>query len=320
MGIYEFAESEGVAAEAESLAQGLLAARFRRRNEVSEAYYDMTLARDVSVDDVSKCSLDFIPRPTIVGAGITALPDGDRPLVVINADMLEMKIPLGEPIPLRELGPVLHEVTGWLGEEAPKGTVVIAAPTPQAHFHPSELAKSLASRCTLGALVETSDGDEAILTAGHAASEGARVRDSSDQSGKVVFSVDPARLPISAVSADVAVIQADSYESQGPAVRGASKIQRLDEVTMYGARSGEKSAGIQSYCSYYEHPAGGGAWGAINLTNEGISEPGDSGAPVFRAGTDELVGHVVGGADVVMSYVQDLETQLQACGASIRAT
>jgi hypothetical protein len=64
-------------------------------------------------------------------------------------------------------------------------------------------------------------------------------------------------------------------------------------------------------------PAMAGMWGQLYFTTAGCSVPGDSGAPVIRGGTNEIVGHVVGGATGITSYIQSIDIQLNASGCRI---
>jgi hypothetical protein len=61
-----------------------------------------------------------------------------------------------------------------------------------------------------------------------------------------------------------------------------------------------------------------GLWGDSFETFGTISAEGDSGAPVTLAGTDSLVGHLVGASGTFCSYIQDIDYQLMATGATLR--
>lgn len=57
-----------------------------------------------------------------------------------------------------------------------------------------------------------------------------------------------------------------------------------------------------------------GMWAQLYFTTTAASGPGDSGAPVLASGTSKIVGHVVGGAPGLTSYIQSIDVQLQVTG------
>ena len=64
-------------------------------------------------------------------------------------------------------------------------------------------------------------------------------------------------------------------------------------------------------------PSMAGMWADSYITLQSISQAGDSGAPVFLQGTNTLIGHLVGGAPGVISFVQAIEVALKATGATL---
>ena len=65
-------------------------------------------------------------------------------------------------------------------------------------------------------------------------------------------------------------------------------------------------------------PSMRGMWAQVYFTTDDASQPGDSGCPVLRSGTDELVGHVVGGAPGMTSWIQAIDVQLFATACTLR--
>lgn len=227
---------------------------------------------------------------------------------------LETRFPVGEVLPLEELPEVAGRVADVGGAEP--DTRVLVVPTPELHFEPAGEVRCSGLTGTLGALVTSAGGSDAILTAGHAAPGGV-ARDPAGNSGFVTFSSDPARIPASAVTVDVAVIET-TYAGGGPPIAGQATAAGRELVTLHGNQSGQKSAGIFAYCQFLNTPTAGGQWADVYLTDVGISQKGDSGAPVLKDGTDELIGHLVGGSGNTTSYIQDIGMQLRACGAVLR--
>lgn len=318
MGLRDFSDDPVVVDQALRLSRACLRDQVRRNRDALDRY-DARLA-DADVEAMSEVELDDPRGPLLLGVGVLADARHDRPLVVVQRDRVEQELPEGEPIPVSEVsevGSFLAEVTAG-GPQRFAEVVVIAVSEPRGHFAAGGGVSCLGRRGTLGALVTSHRGRDAILTAGHVAAQGATARDEQGHSGQVVFSADPSTSPGRTVSADVAVVEARDWEPATVRIGGTARAKGRDELAVHGRVSGPARADVAAFCTYFNWPGVAGAWADVYLTDAGISQPGDSGAAACLAGTDLLVGHVVGGSGSVMSYVQDVETQLRAAHATLR--
>ena len=98
---------------------------------------------------------------------------------------------------------------------------------------------------------------------------------------------------------------------------GRTTVKGRDSITLFGNKSGQQGSTIQGLCEFFNVPGAGGQWAQVYLTSAGISQRGDSGGPVFKDGNDEIVGHLVGGSGQFTSYIQEIDAQLVACGATL---
>ena len=318
MGLRDFAQSSAVAEQSASLASAYLRAQVERVRPQAEAYYDAILTADA--DEIGSAATgDQFFRPIVLGIGVTAAAGEERPLVVVDLYRLDTKLPEAEPVPIEQVEEIETGLADLLdGRDQLAGAVVIGVPEPEPHFRNGGGVKCLGRNGTLGALVTSRDGRDGILTAGHVAQQSAIAHDDSGNTGHVAFSINPASIAAAAVTADVAVIEPVRWDPPALTVGGTYKAVSRDQVTMVGNTTGAANADVHGYCTFFNWPGAAGAWADVYLTGAGISNPGDSGAPVFKDGTDLIVGHLVGGSGKVMSYVQDIDTQLAAAGATLR--
>ena len=198
---------------------------------------------------------------------------------------------------------------------------VIGQPPAQEQAGPGDAAHC-GKLATLGAKVKTAGGARGILTAGHAATQGAVVFDAkASPIGRVDESVScwtagSPRQP----TPDVATIEMTVPDSLGKAIPFSRQATAAiwDNVTAYGALTQGKSSALLCAGITFAGPTPAQAsYGNVMQTAYPISQPGDSGAPVLNQ-DDEIVGHVVAGYRGVYSIVQDVTYQLQAFGATLR--
>jgi hypothetical protein len=64
-------------------------------------------------------------------------------------------------------------------------------------------------------------------------------------------------------------------------------------------------------------PQMAGMWAQLYFTTTAASVAGDSGAPVLASGSNDIVGHIVGGAPGLTSYIQAIDAQLQAINCAL---
>ena len=164
---------------------------------------------------------------------------------------------------------------------------------------------------------------QGILTAGHVAGPvGAPVTSGTDDVGVVIFSENPAENGGMAASVDVAVIATRDSKPEYtgiPAIIGTA-AGRVDQiVTVYGRN--RITGTLLAFCSVLR--ISGGITIDCWMTSQAISGAGDSGAPVLvpepelEGDFGSILGHVIGGAPGVTTFIQDIHTQLSAARAEL---
>jgi hypothetical protein len=174
---------------------------------------------------------------------------------------------------------------------------------------------------TLGARISTAAGDEGLLTAGHVApNTGVPTYDGRDLVGWVEDTSDPLTAGAGQAVADVAVLKKHAGYADAGLVHGVvgDAMIRTDLVAQGAVTSGQKSwvKGISNEWAG-EDPAHAD-WANVYVTRQAISDAGDSGAPVFIDGTNDLAGSVVAGYPSSHTLVQKLQFQLDAFSAKLR--
>jgi hypothetical protein len=250
----------------------------------------------------------------VVGVGLLAPPDDPKqmhPLLLAEGD--------GPDVPTlfwdSKIADAFLEQSLLEKEDIPNDLIVMGVPTPQYFAGPGDGIECLGRFGTLGALVTTRFGSPGILTAGHVAGPvGAPVTSASDDVGVVIFSEDPGDAPVMALSVDIAVIATRDLKPQYlgiPPIVDTITPSSNEVVTIYG-RS-RLSSTIQGYCFYVK--IGRGLAADVWMTSQSISRAGDSGAPVLVSNSETedfafILGHVIGGAEGVTTFIQDIHTQL----------
>jgi hypothetical protein len=213
---------------------------------------------------------------------------------------------------------------------SPPDLAVVALPTPKLFAGPSQSAYGGAGgqQGTIGCRV-TFRGQRGLLTAGHVAPLlGTTVTDSAKATIGTIGATQS--LTASAPgypSADVAVMTlAQDYDDSGGLSHDqkSGRVAIREDVTAYGAVSGSHDGWIVAIATQFAGPLpSSGDWGHVYITSQAVSQPGDSGAPVFIKNTQAVVAQVVGGDMPHRGYsgytlVQDLEYQLKALDAVLR--
>lgn len=216
---------------------------------------------------------------------------------------------------------LLGAVIENLGGQIPRDALVFGVPAPEPHCAPSEPVLVLPqNNGVLGATITTPQGAPGILTAGHVAgSMNAAAWWKGAPIGSVSFTEDPSVGPPTAALGDVAVITLSvALTGVGPSIQMKGQVQPGDDLechTYHGVAVAPVLAGLAPWVA---SPNLSGLWGAIYFTMGSFSQPGDSGAPVLLAGTDVIVGHVVGGSGAYTSYVQAIDYQLAVSRCQLR--
>jgi hypothetical protein len=312
MTLFSFSESERVAAVATEYSQRLLSAF--GQSDIDRGLEIRSLAERLSYERVAGHAPELVIGRRLYGAGVVQLPGDEHPLVVVNEDLAP-----SEFVPL-EKAPTARELLMSFAGEPPPDAWVIGIPEPRPFFGPGDRAYCWAKHGTLGARVVSAKREAAFLTAGHFGTPvGASVGCGNKHLGRVAFSIDPAQMPAGTASADVAVVVVDdpAAAAGGARVAGAATASGGCRVTCIAGGSGTWTATVMAKSAFIYIPSMTGMWGDTYMTLQGPSVPGDSGAPVFLEGTENLIGHTVGGAPGVMSFIQDIDLQLQATGATL---
>lgn len=320
MDLQTFASDPTSAALADRAARALLATR--SLDHARAATTVSIMAAEAALDAPMEPAV--VPRAgrLILGVGLAYDLDGDgkeHPTLLVDRSLLDDEdVSEGNFIPVREHS-VVQEALARLGVPGASYRYLLVDP-PLPHFHPSQTCTCLGLTGTLGACATAASGQPAILTAGHAVALNAIAHDAAASPGWVSFASDPASTPGVTPAADVAVVEPQSAAlgSGGPPISRAAAGGPADVIDFYGQTSGQVSSQIMGFSPFLYTPKMAGMWGQVYFTTAGVTQAGDSGAPVLRNGTDELIGHLVGASGTAMSYVQAVEFQLQASGATLR--
>jgi len=261
----------------------------------------------------------------IYGAGVATDGDSEFPAIFCDEDVYGPgQVPFDELVDANEL------VRTIVGEEIPESAVFMGMPAPEPHFGPADGAKSSGNFGTLGTLVTTNQGTLGILTAGHVAPIlTARVHSNGEQVGSVVYTASPLTSAPGVACDDVAVVEIDPAALPSATSFSASVAPPITMSRVVAANSGQRlvrystrgqqADGILAKAPWLDSPNLVGMWRDVYMTFGPISIQGDSGAPVLVEGTNEIVGHVVGGSPGFSSYIQDINTQLTASQSIWRA-
>jgi hypothetical protein len=104
----------------------------------------------------------------------------------------------------------------------------------------------------------------------------------------------------------------------GPTISAAGTAGAGDNLRIHGATTGQTATQVMGFTPFLYVPSMAGMWGQLYFTTAGVTQGGDSGGPVLLDGTDQLVGHLVGASGVITSYIQAIDIQLKAVGATLR--
>lgn len=262
-------------------------------------------------------------RPAIAGAGIT-LPDrhGERyRATVFLVDVAQERQDWAVDPTIAE---DMYDYLGTtLGVER-SAFDLAALPRPVTFGGPGEEVRtSGVGPGTLGARVRDSAGQSCLLTAGHVAPSlhAGAFDEHRRRVGTVQFTASPQAGQPNIAYPDVALIRTQPGYNDRAGVSHdmvAEKPRLRMDVSAVGAVTSGTSwvKGIcESYVGEHEHEGG---WGNVLITRDAVSSFGDSGAPVLVAGTPRLVGHVVAGYPGSHTLIQEIDYQLDACGATLR--
>jgi hypothetical protein len=149
---------------------------------------------------------------------------------------------------------------------------------------------------------------------------GSTVRDENGALiGSVTMSSDPASVTPQTPVVDMAFVALDPGVTGSGGIAhgtGVHAARPRDDLDIFGAKTGHTSTWVRAAALTFAGPDPlSGDWGFVLITRDGVTAQGDSGAVALFSGTDEVVGHVVGGSPGVYTLVQELDYQLGLSGA-----
>ena len=100
------------------------------------------------------------------------------------------------------------------------------------------------------------------------------------------------------------------------AISGKGGSHPGDHVEVHGSLTAFGTSQTMGFVAQLFVPSMAGMWADLYFTTTAASVQGDSGAPVLAAGTNSIVGHIVGGAPGLTSYIQSIDVQLAATGCT----
>jgi hypothetical protein len=312
----EFTPNLGLARYVEDLGAALGEAQEGESREIRLDF------RRLAYDSLEPGAHRFSPT-SVYGAAIVGDAEAQHPGLLVDFGVFGDRAP---PIPgfagrpLAEEGRLAAHLRDW-GLSVDPATAVIPIGAPRPQFDPGGLVGAPGGmRGTLGTRARSGSGEEGVFTAGHVATAGSLVHDASGRGGMVVFSIDPAQVPAMRITADIALV-VPTLPVLGGGVdlhTGVGKANPGTPVTIFGAASGVQQAHVMGLITPSLYlPSMSGQWATPYMLTRAASQAGDSGAPVIRSDTRELIGHVVGGDGLSTTFVQTIDVQLAAAQAEI---
>lgn len=239
-----------------------------------------------------------------------------EPVLLVDEQFLGTQAEPGRVLSVQQFSG-LAGLLGQLVPDLPR-TRVIPLPEPLPHFASGAQSAGITQSGTFGAVFRESGiaGRSLITTAGHVAPFGTTVRDTAGHAGHVVWSHDPAAVAGIGAAADIALVDPAPFgiSPGGVSFNGTTQSQPGGAIEVRGAQTLFGQSLTMGFVPALFVPAMAGMWGQVYFTTGGCSVPGDSGAPVVAPGSNEIIGHVVGGAVGITSYIQSIDIQLRATG------
>jgi len=261
------------------------------------------------------------PPAGIFGAGVVYVDEELQPALFIVDELLRAtgirERDVARIYESAGLGRYLVQVLGGV----PGNTRVVGLAPPVEQLAPGDPIVAIGTRGTCGPAVTTSDGERAVLTAGHVATPVEITVDSGgERIGRVAWSDSLSQHGPGEVCADVAVVvlRRDVILEGGPPIRSAGAAAQLMRVAAY-ARGRGRADWLRGLSREWALDTTKGSWKEIAITSLPISDEGDSGAPVLVQDGDVLVGMIVGG-NSAYSVIQDISVLLEQTGTTLVTT
>jgi hypothetical protein len=325
MRMADFADDESSAGAAAQLSRVLLRHRVTSQLATINRTFPPGMAFDVEEFPQPK-PMGAAPEPLdlVYGAGVMSIDytytgSGRRtsPVLLCDRRIYDSPAEPGSLEPIRS-SQSLRDL--FRGEEY-EDTLIYVIPEPVPSFAIGEGVNGPGTFGTLGAVVTEKSGAcrQLICTAGHVAGVGSTVTDTHAITGNVVWSHNPGATASVAPAADVALIEpiTAGFGAALVAINGSSRSQPGSRVEVHGAITPHGTSQTMGFTSALFVPQMAGMWAQLYFTTTAASASGDSGAPVLAAGTNDIIGHVVGGAPGLTSFIQSIEAQLQATNAKL---
>src|SRR5882672_676608 len=222
--------------------------------------------------------------------------------------------------PLSELEPIKQQLEVDFPEEAKiflEDGWAFIGPPPTLHAGTGDLALTTASIGTFGAQI-TWGSAHGLLTAGHVGgSVGNLVHALSpgsfsfpaQQVGKVAFCQTAAAAGANG-GADIAVVELSGNQPISWGGKRSFVARPLDPIQVI-RNAGPAQALVKGMYRWLAYPGTNIVFADTYMTDQPITQPGDSGAVAIDPQTGNIAGHVVGGTAQVASYIQEIDYQLR---------
>jgi hypothetical protein len=310
----EFSEDPEAAGVAAALGRELLL--YRTRAQIRFTEEATVSALELLADPVPREA----QRPpegldAIYGSGLIDVGGYIAPVLLV--DERAAAVHAGELLRLSDHPGLSHVVQPLRGNDG-RDVFLFPIPEPLPYFGTAERVNGPGTLGTLGAVVTDGQNRRLITTAGHVAPTGAHVTDSAGASGTVMWSHNPAASAGPAPAADIALIavHGSAMGAGTVAITGKGGSHPGDHVEVYGSLTALGTSQTMGFVAQLFVPSMAGMWADLYFTTTAASVQGDSGAPVLAAGSNSIVGHIVGGAPGLTSYIQSIDVQLAATGCT----
>jgi hypothetical protein len=246
---------------------------------------------------------------SIFGVGIYYFNSDERITVLVRENT---ELPAGTQTPLLELLATREALSEVFGPDIQEWSncAALSIPEPEIHLAPGDPITSTQTG-TCGAPVTWGNQLRGYLTAGHISpNKNAAVTDGyGNRIGKVAETWIPGQGPS---GADIAVIELANQSTPPSSLRftGPSMITHNSTSIDIQKNGGVLSAQVLGKFGWFYFPAVNGTYTDLYTTGNAVTQQGDSGSAANLAGSDELVGHVVGGMRGFTSLIQDANYQL----------
>jgi hypothetical protein len=280
---------------------------------------------ELQSDAVEEVVADNTPPAGIYGLGVTISESRPMPTILVVESLIGGASSM-KPISVWDL-PAARVVTHYLRmsgfeKRGPAHDLkVIGIPPPDQQAFTIGCAMKCGIVTGRSGVEVQYQGNRGVFTAGHVGwPVNAKVRADDDPVGAVVYADRLSNHLPGELVADVAIVRLDrgvevrrpqTWPSQATVIMGAGE----DNAAVVAAGGeGEINTLMQDFSLRQDW----GKWANVYFVTAGISQPGDSGEPVYLKSIPQAtIGHVVGGTTDYYTLVQDMKFLLEATGATL---